>query len=76
MAKKSKHESAPVGGSADDQREAHEFQRAPGPGPNDAGKGAVGREALNRIEGGPERTSHDQEREPGKDAAGATRGPA
>ncbi len=26
------------------------FERVPGPGPNDEGKGAAGREALDRIE--------------------------
>jgi hypothetical protein len=73
MAKKSKQKSTPVGGSADDHRNAHDFQRAPGPGPNDAGKGAVGREALDRIEGVPERTSREQEDEGGTDEASPDR---
>jgi len=33
---------------------AHQFQRVDGPGPNDAGKGAAGREALDRLAGAPE----------------------
>lgn len=31
------------------------FKRVSGPGPNDAGKGAAGAEAINRVEGGLER---------------------
>lgn len=37
-----------------EERDAHGFQRVDGPGPNDAGKGAAGREALDRLAGAPE----------------------
>ncbi|HEX2658880.1 MAG TPA: hypothetical protein VHU40_11435 [Polyangia bacterium] len=31
--------------------QGHEFERLPGPGPKDAGKGAGGRQAIERLEG-------------------------
>lgn len=35
-------------------RDAHDFERVAGPGPNDTGKGAAGREAIERLAGAPE----------------------
>jgi hypothetical protein len=39
------------------------FERGPGPGPKDLEKGAMGREASDRVEGGPERTGEDELRD-------------
>jgi hypothetical protein len=46
-------------------RDSHRtpFQRVSGPGPNDAGKGAAGREVVDRVEGRPEHSPDDDESE-------------
>jgi hypothetical protein len=39
------------------------MKRTPGPGPKDAGKGAAGKDAQDRVAGGPERTPDSWEEE-------------
>ena len=53
MPTQSKSKSGPVEGSAEDHTNPHAFERVPGPGPKDGGKGAAGAEAIERLEGGP-----------------------
>lgn len=52
---------APARKGTDDGKKAHDthgtpFKRAPGPGPKDEGKGAAGKDAQERVEGGPQET--------------------
>jgi hypothetical protein len=48
-----------------DDRDSHgtPFNRVPGPGPKDAGKGAAGADAIDRAEGGLERVQDQGNRE-------------
>ena len=50
-----------------EERDAHDFQRVAGPGPNDAGKGPAGREAIDRLAGAPERTPEGRDAEEAED---------
>jgi hypothetical protein len=75
MARRSKSKSGPAEGSAESRsaeahKDPHAFKRVSGPGPNDAGKGAAGAEAQERLEGGPERVSEGEHED--DDEGGAT----
>lgn len=50
-----------------EERDGHDFQRVAGPGPNDAGKGAAGREAIDRMAGAPERVPEGRDAEEAED---------
>ena len=52
---------------AKEERDAHDFQRVAGPGPNDAGKGAAGREATARLAGAPDRVPEGRDAEEAAD---------
>jgi hypothetical protein len=45
------------------------FKRVPGPGPKDAGKGAAGADAIDRLEGGLERATDPVDRKGEDDSA-------
>jgi hypothetical protein len=46
------------------------IRRVPGPGPKDAGKGAAGVDAIERVEGGLERVADQTAREGENDSEG------
>lgn len=50
--------SNPAGKSGHDSH-GNPFERVPGPGPKDAGRGAAGPAAIDQVEGGPERLPDD-----------------
>jgi len=50
-----------------EKRDAHGFQRVAGPGPNDAGKGAAGRDAIDRMAGAPERNPEGRDADEAED---------
>jgi hypothetical protein len=66
MSKPPRSRSTNVTGTKE-ERDAHDFERVPGPGPNDAGKGAAGREAIDRIEGAPERVPEGRDADEAED---------
>ena len=49
------------------ERDAHDFQRVAGPGPNAAGKGAAGREATDRLAGAPDRVPEGRDADEAED---------
>jgi hypothetical protein len=69
MSTKPRDQAPSTGKANEEDHDSHgnAFKRVPGPGPNDAGKGAAGREALDRLAGAPERTPDGRSAEESED---------